>query len=48
MTVSELFEQLQEFDGDTEVCASFDGLSMNEIQRVNADEDDRAIIRLED
>jgi uncharacterized protein (DUF433 family) len=45
ITVKELIEQLNEFESSTEVAISYDGLSVDEIDHVDCDEDNRAIIR---
>lgn len=45
ITVKELIEQLEEFNPETEVAISYDGLSVDEIDHVDMDEDNRAIIR---
>lgn len=45
VTVKELIEQLNQFDLDVEVAISYDGLSVDEIDHIDSDEDDRAIIR---
>lgn len=46
MTIKELIEQLEEFDEDTDIVVSWDGFTVDPIDRIEETEDYRAVIRL--
>lgn len=45
MIIKELIEQLSEFDEDTDIGVSWDGFSFDPIERIDEDENCRAVIR---